>query len=117
MPVIISSVISEFRLQSASVVYASGIGSFYGTAIYGTSSYGALSSNNPYFSGSLAQIQDYLPQGINNQRYAGSKMSSSAFNINSTQTIDGGPVVEWRTANPNQLIYQQAGEQGSFVLV
>jgi hypothetical protein len=44
-------------------------------------------------------------------------MSSPAFNINSTDTIDGKPVVEWRTANANQLIYQQANEQGSFVLV
>ena len=69
------------------------------------------------FSGSLVQFQDYLPTGINNQRYAGSKLTSPAFNINSTQTIDGGPVVEWRTANANQLIYQNNGEQGSFVLV
>jgi hypothetical protein len=35
------------------------------------------------------------------------KLTSPGFNVNSTQTTDGGPVVEWRTANPNQLIYQQ----------
>jgi hypothetical protein len=67
--------------------------------------------------GTLAEVQDYLPRGIENHRYNGSKISSPGFNINSTQTIDGGPVVEFRSANPNQLIYQQAGEQGSFVLV
>jgi hypothetical protein len=71
-----------------------------------------------YASGStLAQIQNYLPAGINNQKYNGSKLTSADFNINSTQTVDGGPAVEWKTANPNQLIYQTLGEQGSFVLV
>lgn len=64
-----------------------------------------------------SQFSDYLPTGINNQRYSGAKLTSPGFNINSTQTTDGGPVVEWRTANPNQLIYQNNGEQGSFVLV
>jgi hypothetical protein len=85
-----------------------------------------LKSNTKYITGSAVitrwtgsrvDIQDYLPTGINNQKYAGSKLTSPAFNINSTQTIDGGPVVEWRSANPNQLIYQTNGEQGSFVLV
>jgi hypothetical protein len=65
----------------------------------------------------FAEIQDYLPTGIDNQRYSGAKLTSPGFNIASTQTTDGGPVVEWRTANPNQLIYQNNGEQGSFVLV
>ncbi len=65
----------------------------------------------------LAQVQDYLPTGINNQRYNGSKLTSPGFNINSTQTVDGGPVVEYRRANPNQLKIQNGGTQGSFVLV
>jgi hypothetical protein len=69
------------------------------------------------WTGSQVDVQDYLPAGVNNQRYVGSKLTSPAFNINSTQTVDGGPVVEWRSANPNQLIYQNNGEQGSFVLV
>jgi hypothetical protein len=64
-----------------------------------------------------SQFSDYLPTGIENQRYSGAKLTSPGFNIASTQTTDGGPVVEWRTANPNQLIYQNNGEQGSFVLV
>jgi hypothetical protein len=41
-------------------------------------------------------------------------MSSPAFNVNSLDTVDGGPVVEWTTANPNQLIYQSNGAEGSF---
>ena len=65
----------------------------------------------------LAQVQDYLPTGINNQRYNGSKLTSPGFNINSTQTVDGGPVVEYRKANANQLKIQNGGTQGSFVLV
>jgi hypothetical protein len=64
-----------------------------------------------------SQFIDYVPTGIDNQRYSGAKLTSPGFNIASTQTTDGGPVVEWRTSNPNQLIYQNNGEQGSFVLV
>ena len=64
----------------------------------------------------LQEVQDYTPAGIENQRYSGTKMTSPAFNVNSTQTYDGGPVAEWRSANPNQLIYQNLGEQGSFRL-
>jgi hypothetical protein len=63
-----------------------------------------------------AETSDFLPTGIDNQRYSGTKMTSPAFNVNSTQTYDGGPVAEWRSANPNQLIYQPVGEQGSFRL-
>ena len=43
-------------------------------------------------------------------------MTSPDFNINSLDTVDGGPVVEFRSANPNQLIYQNLGDQGSFIL-
>jgi hypothetical protein len=115
LPVLLTSTYSEFRLANdVRFVSSSFPIGYYGTSSYGSSSY-ALPLKK--FTGSLVQFQDYLPTGINNQRYAGSKLTSPAFNINSTQTIDGGPVVEWRTANPNQLIYQQAGEQGSFVLV
>jgi hypothetical protein len=63
-----------------------------------------------------AETSDFLPTGIDNQRYSGTKMNSPAFNVNSTQTYDGGPVAEWRTANPNQLIYQNLSERGSFRL-
>jgi hypothetical protein len=64
----------------------------------------------------IAETSDFVPVGIDNQRYSGTKMTSPAFNVNSTQTYDGGPVAEWRSANPNQLIYQPVGEQGSFRL-
>jgi len=95
LPTIFTSAASEFRLMSGS------------TFVTGSKTW----------TGSFAQSVDYLPQGLNNQRYAGSKMTSPAFNVNSTQTVDGKPVVEWRETNPNQLIYQTNGDQGSFVLV
>ena len=63
-----------------------------------------------------ADVQDFLPAGIANQKFEGSKMTSPDFNINSVDTIDGGPVVEFSIANPNQLIYQNVGEQGSFII-
>ena len=115
-PTVISSVKSEYRFVSGTVsfVQENVIGSIYGSGIYGSGTYATYTYG---LSGSLAEVQDYLPRGIDNQRYSGTKMSSPAFNINSTQTVDGGPVVEWKTTNPNQLIYQTIGDQGSFVLV
>ena len=115
LPVYIVSTYSEFKMQNVSFITSSFPIGFYGTSSYGSSSYGY--NVNRRFTGSFAEFQDYLPAGIDNQRYSGAKLTSPAFNINSTQTVDGGPVVEWRTANPNQLIYQNNGQQGSFVLV
>jgi len=63
-----------------------------------------------------AEYQDFIGTGLENSRYNGSKMTSRGFNISSLDTIDSGPVVEFREANPNQLIYQAPGENGSFTL-
>jgi hypothetical protein len=113
-PTITSSVISEYRYISGSTSFVTeSFGSVYGSSSYGTGSYAV---NFLVYSGSYAEVQDFLPQGINNQRYSGAKMTSAGFNINSVDTVDGGPVAEWRTANGNQLIYQTVGQQGSFVL-
>jgi len=115
-PTVISSVASEFRFVSGTVSYEP---LPYAAAVYGTGTYGSSVYASLYYhlTGSYAEVQDYTPRGIANHRYNGTKMSSPAFNIDSTDTVDGKPVVEWRTANANQLIYQQANEQGSFVLV
>jgi len=113
-PAITSSVVSEYKFISGSTSNATqSFGPVYGSGSYGTGSYAV---DLFVFSGTLAEVQDFLPQGINNQRYSGAKMTSAGFNINSTDTVDGGPVAEWRTANGNQLIYQTVGQQGSFVL-
>jgi hypothetical protein len=116
-PVILAARLSEYQYVSGTVFFVTesyGPEYYYGTGSYGSSMY----ADTIYqLSGSLAQVQDYLPTGIRNQRYDGAKISSPRFNVNSTQTVDGGPVVEFRSANPNQLVYQQNGEQGSFVLV
>ena len=118
-PTILSARTSEWQYVINSISFVTGsttIPGVYGVGTYGTSLY-ATNNIITGITGTLAEVQDYLPRGIENHRYNGSKISSPGFNINSTQTIDGGPVVEFRSANPNQLIYQQAGEQGSFVLV
>ena len=122
-PVYLTNRYSAYRLGEnvtfiTGSVGASGTG-VYGSGVYGVGIYGSGNSLPILggFSGSRVEFQDYLPRGIKNQRYAGCKLTSPNFNVNSTQTIDGGPVVQWRSANPNQLIYQNNGEQGSFVLV
>ena len=116
LPVIIDAATSEYRYESGSIDYELYFqGSYYGSAsYYGTSSYADAFFR---FTGTLAQVQDYIPKGIANHRFNGSKLTSADFNIRTIQTVDGGPAVEWRVANGNQLIYQNNGEQGSFRLV
>ena len=87
-------------------------GSYYGTSSYGSSSYGV--STYTLSTGSLARVQSYNSTGTLNHKYNGSKMSSRDFNIDSRETIDGGPVVEWNVSNGNQLIYQNLTSDGSF---
>ncbi len=87
------SVYSEFSLKSGSISYS--------TATY-------------TFTGSRSNKQDFLPRGKENSIYNGSKITSRDFNINSTDTIDGGPVVEWSVSNGTQLIYTTPSTTGVF---
>ena len=119
-PTIISSVRSEYAFVSGSVTYSTGSGTTglvgsYGTGVYGTSTY-YLDPVGVGFEGVVAEVQTYLPSGMARLKYDGVKMTSPGFNVNSPDTVDGKPVVEWREANPNQLIYQSNGDQGSFTL-
>jgi hypothetical protein len=120
-PIYLDAISSATRLVSGTAVFSTGSGGTGVTSVYGSGTYGTsvyfLDAQGPGWTGELAQVQDYLPTGIRNQRYAGCKLTSPGFNINSTQTIDGKPVVEFRSANPNQLIYQNVDNvNGSFVL-
>jgi len=63
-----------------------------------------------------AQVQDLNAIGVKNSFYNGTKITSRGFNVESPDTIDGGPVVETREANPNQLIYQSPDGNGNFSL-
>ena len=116
LPSILTSVNSENAIIKSTLLYVSESigGGIYGSSSYGTGSYAAL---NYKFTGSISTVQSFLPIGLKNQRYDGSKLTSPDFNINSTKTIDGGPVVEWKTTNPNQLVFQTLGENGSLILV
>ena len=111
---------STYITASSPYWYSAGVQPIYLDAISSVDRYisGSVTySTSSGWGGTLAQVQDYLPHGIRNHRFAGCKLTSPGFNINSTETADGGPVVEWRTSNPNQLIYQTPGQQGSFLLV
>ena len=76
------------------------LNSVYGTATYGTATYGL---GETLFA---SEIQDYLPRGLENLFYNGSKVTSPGFDIDSPDTVDGGPVVEIIDANPNQIVFQ-----------
>lgn len=47
----------------------------------------------------------FLPKGIQNLKYSGSKLTGASINSNSTQTIDGGPVVKVTRVNQNQVVF------------
>jgi len=112
-PTITGSAVSEFSYIASTIKYLEFF-TYYGTGSYGTATY----STPRVWSGTFSQRQDYLPTGIANQRFEGAKMVSADFNINSIDTIDGGPVAEWNSVNANQLIYQTLNNnQGSFRLV
>jgi hypothetical protein len=122
-PIIESSVRSEFAFISGTVTYSTSSGgsitpggsAVYGSGTYGTSTY-YIDVTGAGFNGVLASVQSYLPTGQRRMKYDGAKMTSPAFNVDSPHTIDGGPVVEWQATNPNQLIYTENGDQGSFLL-
>tara|TARA_Y100000389_G_scaffold204675_1_gene258782 strand:- start:198 stop:3674 length:3477 start_codon:yes stop_codon:yes gene_type:complete len=87
-----------------------------GTWITGSSPYWLSNAVQPSIITSTYPWNDNQPTGTANSTYNGSSMSSPGFNINSTQTIDGGPVVEILSANPSQLIYQQPSQAtGNFI--
>lgn len=67
----------------------------------------ASASVNNYYSSSLAfaQINPIQDLGYVNATYNGSKLNGLGININSTETVDGGPVVKVTKVNPNQLVF------------
>lgn len=84
-----------------------------GSPVTGSSPYWLSEATLPIYSSSINTTND-ISLGSKRHRYIGSKMSSTDFNVNSNQTVDGGPVVEIINTNPNQLIYTQQGNNGNF---
>ena len=52
-----------------------------------------------------SQTQDFIPHGTLNHRYLGSKLTASAVNVDTSVTVDGGPVVKVTEVNPNKLVF------------
>jgi hypothetical protein len=53
----------------------------------------------------IADIQDYNPRGWSNLKFDGCKLTGPGINIDTPNTIDGGPVVKVTTVNPNQIVF------------
>lgn len=68
-----------------------------------------------YSSRSLAPIKYQIEEdgSRNTSRFIGSKISSADFNIDSSQTIDGGPVIEIFESNPNNIFISEDGDEGN----
>jgi hypothetical protein len=56
---------------------------------------------------SPAQIQDYVATGQENAKYNGSKLTGPGININTTVTVDGGPVVKVTKVNKKKIIFSR----------
>lgn len=60
----------------------------------------------PYSSSLVpAEINNFYGTGHENSKWNGSKLVGSAINVNSPNTIDGGPVVKVTTVNPNAIVF------------
>ena len=59
------------------------------------------------YSSSLKYADIQTPQvtGWKNARYEGSKLSGPGINMDTPNTIDGGPVVKVTKVNPNQIVF------------
>ena len=108
----------QYQILSGSTWITSSTPSWESNAIITAVTGSRLSEFKEYiYSGSVrrpAQYQDYLPKGMDDALYNGCKMTSPDFNIDSTDTPDGKPVVEIITTNTNQIIIQPIGPQGNF---
>ena len=56
-------------------------------------------------SNNYATVNTFNGTGWENLKFNGCKLSASAINVDSPNTVDGGPVVKTVTVNPNQIIF------------
>lgn len=67
-------------------------------------------SNLQVFVDNYSDVQPFqtgvtAPTGISNQRFNGSRLTGPGINVNTANTIDGGPVVRVTQVNPNRLVF------------
>ena len=87
-------------------VYASRTSTYQLTPVYFYSSDASASLKMPS-SQSLVPAEvnnDYGP-GYTNLKWAGSKLTGPGINIDTPNTVDGGPVVKITQVNPNQIVF------------
>ena len=52
-----------------------------------------------------AQVNNFYGTGHENLKWNGSKLTGPAVNVDSPNTVDGGPVVKVTAVNPNQIVF------------
>jgi hypothetical protein len=64
-------------------------------------------SLNKFYSSSLkyAEVNNFYGTGNENAKWFGSKLTGAGVNINSANTVDGGPVVKITKVNPNTIVF------------
>ena len=64
-------------------------------------------SLNKFYSSSLkfAEVNNFYGTGNENAKWNGSKLTGPGININSANTVDGGPVVKTTKVNPNTIVF------------
>jgi hypothetical protein len=56
-----------------------------------------------------ADVNNFHGTGHENSKFNGSKLTGPAINVDTPNTVDGGPVVKVTKVNPNQIVF--AGNQ------
>jgi len=64
-------------------------------------------SLNKFYSSSLkfAEVNNFYGTGHENSKWNGSKLTAPGININSANTVDGGPVIKITKVNPNTVVF------------
>jgi hypothetical protein len=64
----------------------------------------------------IAQGNDYRAVGMLRSFHGGSRLTGAAVNVNSQETLDGGPVVSTWASNPNLLVKQPTDSTGNLMV-
>jgi hypothetical protein len=87
-------------------VYDSRLSAYHIKPVYFYSNDVSASLNLPSSSSFVfAEVNNDYGVGYNNMKWNGSKLSGPGVNVNTANTVDGGPVVKITRVNPNQIVF------------
>jgi hypothetical protein len=103
---IIQSEKSNLKYKKVVYHYSSSTAVNYSSQYQKNLNLATLINTKNYYSSSLVPANyQYVEDSVSNRiRFTGCKLTGLDFNVDTTDTIDGGPVVEYREVSANQII-------------